>query len=516
MNLLLFIVFVVISSEAFSPCSKKEEKYGIVCVCNSTYCDTIEPLGTLQSGIAVVYTTSKKGKRLDRSELKAKKSGSAKIQFVVNATQKYQNIMGFGAAFTDASGINLLKLPQNMQDRIITQYFSETDGLGYVFGRVPMASTDFSTHEYSYNDLDLDFLLQNFSLAAEDFNYKIPFIKKAQQASNNNLKLFATPWSPPAWMKTNGRMVGAGKLLGDPNGKYYQTWAQYFVRFFEEYHKQGIDFWSLTPQNEPTTGLDPAWAWQTCYFSSEMERNFIKKLLGPALAANDVTKNLKMMINDDQRINLPHWADVILSDPMAAQYVSGIAIHWYEDFIDPAKALTETHLKHPDYFMLATEACAGYFPATGPELGKWSRAEQYANDLISDIGHFVNGWVDWNYALDLEGGPNLAKNFVDSTIVVNATAVEYYKQPMWHVMGQFSRFIRPGSTRIDIEIVGKTSEVEGLAILNQDGSRTVVILNKSELLSHSISISDPLSTSSQSGIYEFTIEANSVVTIIYT
>ncbi|CAP37109.1 Protein CBG19964 [Caenorhabditis briggsae] len=493
------------------PCSQVQKDHGIVCRCNATYCDTIEPLGTVTAGKAVIYTTSKKGKRMDRTELKHSTSSNAKTKVYVNGTQTYQQIMGFGAAFTDAAGINMLTLPQAMQDQIIQQYFSD-DGLGYVFGRVPMASCDFSTHEYSYDDVAFDFQLTKFNLTMEDFQYKIPFIKKAMAVSNGKLKLFATPWSSPAWMKTSGRMIGAGELIGDQNGKYYQTWAQYFVKFFEAYHAQGIDFWSLTPQNEPTTGIDPFWKWQTLYFDASMERNFIKKLLGPALAANPVTKNMKIMINDDQRINLPHWPKVILSDPMAAQYVNGIALHWYEDFIDPATVVTETHNLYPDYFILATEACAGYEPALGPKLGSWSRAEQYANDLIKDIGNWVAGWVDWNYMLDLQGGPNLVKNFVDATLIVNATAQEYYKQPIWHVMAQFSKFIKPGSTRIQTTIIEKSVDVEGLSFLNADGTKTVVLLNKNEVLDFEVAVSDVLAPNV---IYDLTIQANSLVTIVY-
>uniref|UniRef100_A0A8R1DZ15 Glucosylceramidase n=1 Tax=Caenorhabditis japonica TaxID=281687 RepID=A0A8R1DZ15_CAEJA len=509
-SVLVFGATILVNAKS-KPCQQVQKEHGIVCRCTASYCDTLEPLGTVTGGKAVIYTTSRSGKRMERSELKSKSSSTTKTKIHVNTTQTYQKIMGFGAAFTDAAGMNLKTLPQEMQDLIIEQYFSE-DGLGYVFGRVPMASTDFSTHEYSYDDVQFDFSLDNFNLTTEDFEYKIPFIKKAMAASGNKLQLFGTPWSSPGWMKTSGRMVGAGRLLGDENGKYYQTWAQYFVKFFEAYHAQGIEFWSLTPQNEPTTGIDPLWKWQTLYFDASMERNFIKKLLGPALAANPVTQHLKIMINDDQRINLPHWPNLILSDPMAAQYVQGIALHWYEDFIDPATVVTETHDKWPDYFLIATEACAGYFPADGPKLGAWSRAEQYANDLIKDLGNWVAAWVDWNYALDLQGGPNLAKNFVDSTIIVNATAQEYYKQPIWHVMAQFSKFIRPGSVRAGIQIIEKSVDVEGLAFLNADGTKTVVLLNKNEVLDFEIALND---VTSSDVIYEFKIQANSMVTVVY-
>ncbi|VDM81379.1 unnamed protein product [Strongylus vulgaris] len=239
-------------------------------------------------------------------------------------------------------------------------------------------------------------------------------------------------------MKTNGHMKGGGELKGKQGGEYYQTWANYFIRFFEEYHKNGIGFWGVTVQNEPTSGLNPDYGWQTMYFSAGMERDFVKNLLGPALKASPYGKNLQLMINDDQRYNLPEWADTILSDADAAQYVSGIAIHWYEDLEVPASVLTTTHNRHPGYFMLATEACNGYLPLQGsPILGDWGRAETYIEDIITDITNYVAGWMDWNLCLDMQGGPNWAKNFVDSPIIINATGQEYYKQPMWYALGHF-------------------------------------------------------------------------------
>uniref|UniRef100_A0A1I7XHB2 Glucosylceramidase n=1 Tax=Heterorhabditis bacteriophora TaxID=37862 RepID=A0A1I7XHB2_HETBA len=126
-------------------------------------------------------------------------------------------------------------------------------------------------------------------------------------------------------------------------------------------------------------------------YSRKRLRDFVKNHLGPALKTSPYSINLKLMINDDQRFNLPHWADTILSDPETAQYVSGIAIHWYEDFVTPAHVLTLTHERHPDYFMLATEASAGYLPLEHkPIPGDWARAEQYVKDMIVVVQYMRN------------------------------------------------------------------------------------------------------------------------------
>ncbi|ETN75848.1 O-Glycosyl hydrolase family 30 [Necator americanus] len=336
-------------------------------------------------------------------------------------TATFQKMIGFGGAFTDSAGINLRSLPKSMQDSILEGYYGSS-GLQYTIGRVPMASTDFSTHEYSYADTPGDFSLTNFSLTVEDYQYKVYF--------HSDYYL--------SWMKSNGHMKGGGVLKGKEGGEYYQTWANYFVRFFEEYHKNGIDFWGLTVQNEPTSGLNPDYGWQTMYFSAAMERDFVKNQLGPALKSSPYAKDLKLMVNDDQRYNLPEWADTILNDTEAAKYVSGIAVHWYEDLEVPAAVLTTTHQRHPDYFILASEACNGFEPLEGrPNLGDWGRAETYVNDIIADISNYVSGWTDWNICLDMQGGPNWVGNYVDSPIIINAAKQEYYKQPMWYAMGHF-------------------------------------------------------------------------------
>ncbi|VDO66438.1 unnamed protein product [Heligmosomoides polygyrus] len=398
----------------------------VVCVCNSTYCDDVESVGDLRPGQAVEYYSDQSGSRLEKSNLRQSNQDSgvsSSVLLTIDLRTTYQKMLGFGGAFTDSAGINLRTLPTSMQDSILEGYYGSS-GLQYTIGRVPMASTDFSTREYGYADTPGDFALANFSLTMEDYQYKV-----------------GSYFIP--WMKTNGHMKGGGKLRGEEGGEYYKTWANYFVRYFKiatgiEYHRNGIDFWGTTIQNEPTSGLNPDYGWQTMYLSAAMERDFVKNLLGPALKSSPYAKDLAVMINDDQRYNLPEWADTILNDTEAANYIAGIAIHWYEDLEVPASVLTTTHNRHPDYFMLATEACNGYLPLQGkPILGDWARAETYINDIVADVSNWVAGWMDWNLCLDMQGGPNWVKNFVDSPIIVDASKQEYYKQPMWYALGHF-------------------------------------------------------------------------------
>jgi len=141
-----------------------------------------------------------------------------------------------------------------LQKKLLSSYFSQ-DGIEYSIGRIPMASCDFSTHTYSYDDYEEDFQMQNFSLTTEDLKLKIPIMKSAMKMSKRNIRFFGSPWAAPAWMKTNGKMEGAGQLKGEAGDKYHKAWALYFVKFIKAYKKNGVKMWGLTVENEPNEGF---------------------------------------------------------------------------------------------------------------------------------------------------------------------------------------------------------------------------------------------------------------------
>jgi len=184
---------------------------------------------------------------------------------------------------------------------------------------------------------------------------------------------------------------------------------------------------------------------------------------------------------------LPSWAKVVLNDLEARKYVTHIAVHWYLDKYTPAKVLDLTHQQFPNFPLFATEACVGtigdpdtMFPPGQKHvlLGSWERAERYAHDIIEDLNHWFVGWVDWNIALDAEGGPNWAKNNVDSPIIVNATSGEFYKQPMFYALAHFSKFLPPKSYRIGVTTKVNSRNVEMTTFTNADGYKTAIIMNK--------------------------------------
>uniref|UniRef100_A0A8D0HLE7 Glucosylceramidase n=1 Tax=Sphenodon punctatus TaxID=8508 RepID=A0A8D0HLE7_SPHPU len=412
------------------PCSPKDFGFGaMACVCNATYCDTLEPLLLPPRCSYLKYESSKAGKRLERSEGKLQRGPAA-------------------------------------------------PGIEYNLVRVPMASCDFSTRPYTYDDWPGDFELKNFSLTEEDTKLKIPILHRIQALSKRPLSFYASPWTSPVWLKTNGEMKGKGSLKGKAGDKYHKTWANYFVRFLDEYAKHNITFWAVTAQNEPNAGLIIGYPFQCLGFTAELQRDFIAEDLGPALA-NSSHKDIRLIILDDNRIHLPHWAKVVLGDDSKAKrYVHGIGLHWYLDLIAPIKdTVAPTHELFPDYFLLFSEACAGsFFWEKDVVLGCWERGNEYSHSIIEYLNNYVTGWTDWNLALDVQGGPNWVKNYVDSPVIVDSANDLFYKQPMFYHMGHFSKFIPEDSQRVGLA-ASKDSRLETVGFLRPDGAAVVVILN---------------------------------------
>ncbi|PAV58517.1 hypothetical protein WR25_17110 [Diploscapter pachys] len=379
--------------EAQYPCAPRTYKDGYsVCVCNSTYCDSIEPPGQLQKGTGALYYSSKQGARMRKTIVSSQRSAPGQSKFLeIDSSQQFQKIFGFGATFTDASMVNINSLPKEMGANIIKQYYSRESGIGYTFGRVPMGATDFSTKGYTYDDVENDFDLRNFAI----------------------------------------------------------------------------------PQDE------------------------------------------------------------ILGDAFAAKHVAGIGLHWYDDRDFNAFLVNNTHYKWPQYFILSTEVDFVLSKTrehvrqmkkrygelartdwrngkTHVVLGDWTAGAGYASNVIQDLHTWYSGWIDMNLALDTEGGPSWTKNIADAPIIVNASATEYYKQPMYHAIAHFSKFIQPNATRIaetwmSLDTIG----LDAVAFLNPDGTRTVVIHNY-EMLQVGVNI---VEKTNPGYYYSFEMDPYSIATL---
>ncbi|GLV40112.1 Glucocerebrosidase 1a [Carabus blaptoides fortunei] len=476
---------------------------GTVCVCTADHCDTIEPVTPLKTGQYLLYTSNKDGLRFNKT------IGDFNQHFIrsdvtikIDHDTKYQTILGWGGAFTDSAGININALKGIVRQHLLSSYFSN-EGLEYSLCRVPIGGTDFSTYAYTYDDVTDDKELVHFNLTREDYKYKIPLIKEAFTLTNGKLKLFGSAWSPPIWMKTNNAISGIGFLKPE----YYQTWANYHVKFLEGYENEGIKFWGLTTGNEPTTAYVPFVKLNSLAWTPFSQRQWIAENLGPTIRKSKY-KDIKIMVLDDQRFCLPWWLVAVFANADAKKYIDGIALHWYWDSFFPASVLDCTHEQFPEKFMLNTEACIGDKPFQKKvDLGSWARGEMYAYDIIEDLNHWVSGWLDWNMALDETGGPTYINNNVDSPIIVNKTAQEFYKQPMFYALGHFSKFIPPGSIRIKSSV--STGDLKITAFLRPDNGISLIVFNDKNR-DMNITISDI-----SKGTFIITAMKHSITTVLY-
>jgi len=380
---------------------------------------------------------------------------------MIDAGHQFQTIEGIGGALTDAAAETFFKLPQEQQQKIITAYFDTEDGIGYSLARTNINSCDFSSGSYSYDETDGDTNLDDFSVD-HDLQYKLPLIKLAYKYTGNNLKLFASPWSPPAWMKTNNNMLQGGKLKEE----CYDSWAEYYVRFIQEYEADGIPIWGLTVQNEPMA----VQTWESCIFTAEEERDFVKNHLGPTLW-NSGMEDVKLMIWDHNRGLMVQRAATVFDDEDASQYVWGTGFHWYTgDHFENVKLLSEAY---PDKNILFTEGCN--YPFNYDSLHVWHYGETYGRSIINDFNNGACGWTDWNILLDENGGPNHVGNFCLAPVIGNTQTGEVVFMNSFYYLGHFSKFIRPGARRVIAS--SNNDDLLTTAFLNEDGTLAVVVMN---------------------------------------
>ena len=385
----------------------------------------------------------------------------------VDPNKTFQTFVGIGGALTDASAETFAKLPKNKQAELLKKLFGKENGIGYSLARTNIHSCDFSSDSYTYvkeNDKDL----HSFNIE-HDLKYRIPFIKQAIAAAGGKLTLFVSPWSPPGWMKDNQSMLQGGKLLP----AYYQSWSNYYVKYINSLQKLNIPVWGLSVQNEPMAKQ----RWESCLYTAEEERDFIKNFLGPTLTRSGLADK-KLIAWDHNRDLLYQRANTILSDPAAAKYVWGIGFHWYEDWTGGGKLFDNVRRVNeafPKTNLIFTEGCAESFDLK--KINDWKWGETYGRSLINDFNNGTVGWTDWNVLLDEKGGPNHVGNFCFAPVHADTKTGELTYLNSYYYIGHFSKFIRPGAKRI----ISSTSRGQLLttAFKNTDGSIIVVVMNQS-------------------------------------
>jgi glucosylceramidase len=454
-----------------------------------------------------------------------------------------QTLTGIGTSFTESSAFVLAHLDQEKRSEVMNNIYGE-QGANFSLARTPIGATDFSIEgRYSYADVKDDAALKHFSIAVDSDGFSVdryagikdenfdllPMVKQAieikKSQQDSELRIIASAWTAPPWMKdiedwyqpgsAENNYYGTG---GSLKPEHTETFADYIVKYLESYKKEAVDIWGLTPVNEP---LGNSGQWESMHFTPESQRDFIKNYLGPKLHDSG-NENIALFMLDHSRAHLEQWADVIYADPETAKYVNGAAVHWYgstfkvyEDVFD------RVHEKYPEFSIIHTEGCiddlgkeapGGVLDPDGYQESGWfdnddfwwndnasdwaysvtwegvnaadhpiyTPVHRYARNIIVSLNHWVSGWIDWNIVLDDRGGPNHVGNYCGAPIMIDVASATVYYTPIFYVLAQFSKTIRPGDQAVETDrYPGKldTDAIHASASINDEGLLTVQVLN---------------------------------------
>ena len=390
------------------------------------------------------------------------------ITVFVDPSKTFQSYMGVGGAITDAAAETFYKLPENKRKELLNAYYNSTNGIGYTIARTNINSCDFSSDMYTYVK-ENDKSLASFSVE-HDLKYKIPFLKEANITAANKLLIFASPWSPPSWMKDNNDMLHGGKLKKE----FYPTWADYFVKFIKAYEKEGVNVWGVSIQNEPMATQ----RWESCLYTADEEKEFLKNNLGPTFEKSGLS-NKKIIVWDHNRDLMYQRAQTYFSDPLVAKYAWGMGFHWYEDWSGGTPMydnVKRVHESFPNEHLLFTEGCAESFNAS--RYFAWVLGEKYARSMINDFNNGMEGFTDWNVLLDETGGPNHVGNFCFAPVHADTRTGELIYTNAYYYIGHFSKFIKAGAKRIISS--ASRSQLLTTAFKNPDGKVVVIVMNQSD------------------------------------
>ncbi|MBS3767880.1 MAG: glycosyl hydrolase [Candidatus Cloacimonetes bacterium] len=491
-----------------------------------------------------IIITAESGEKLAKQENVRFQNGSCAGNVIeVYPDKPKQKIVGIGTSFTESSAFVLAHLDDDKRAEVMQNIFGK-NGTNFTLTRTHIGACDFTVNgKYSYNDVPDDSLLKHFNITPDlegfdkvkhpnikDENYDLlPMIKEALAIKNNQadteLKIIASAWTAPAWMKDieewyiqgsdENNWQGTG---GSLKPEFIPVYADYLVKYLNSYKNEGVNIWGITPVNEPHGNNGQ---WESMHFTPKSQNSFIKNHLGPALHSSG-NEDVKILIYDQNRDGMEKWTDLIFSDPETAPFVYGLAVHWYSStFKVYENIFDKIHKKFPNYAIIHTEGCiddlgkdasngvadpinfkeSGWFDNDkfwwNKNATDWAYSvtwegvdtslhpaytpvHRYARDIIVGIDHWLKGWIDWNIVLNKKGGPNHVGNFCGAPIMIDTKKQYVYYTPLYYILAQFSKTIRPGDRAVktmqNTENLGKNA-LHACATINSEDMLSVQLLN---------------------------------------
>ena len=421
--------------------------------------NTANAFQTSQNGKITVYqTTSDKTKLLARQEIGNLKPDYNNPTIEVQADKTFQVMDGFGFTLTGGSAFHINNMSAAKRHMLLTELFAfDKENIGISYLRISLGASDLDAEVFSYNDLptgETDVNLEKFSLAP-DKKFLIPVLKEILTI-NPEIKILASPWSPPTWMKTNNSSKG-----GSLKPEFYDAYAKYFVRYVQEMQKEGITIDAITVQNEPLhPGNNPS-----LLMPATEQADFIKRSLGPSFKAAGVKTKI---IIYDHNADKPEYPITVLNDPEAKKYIDGSAFHLYGGVIEN---VSKVHEAHPDKNLYFTEQWIGAPGNFGGDL-QW----HIKNLVIGASRNWCKTVLEWNLAADSQQKPHTPGGCTKCLGAITIDGDNVVRNPAYYIVAHASKFVRPGSVRVETNI---PAGLPNVAFKTPDGKIVVIVLNES-------------------------------------
>ena len=424
-------------------------------------CHTAQPRGDASPGrvVQAYVTTADQRRLLDRVELPFAAAVAPDVPVVVvDETHRFQSMVGWGAAMTDASAHVIHRLPPAQREALLRDLFDRDAGAGFSFVRLPMGASDFSRTHYTYDDVapgGTDPALARFSIAM-DTAERIPLLRRALEI-NAGLRLVGSPWSPPAWMKTSG-----GLFNGTLRAEYFGAFAEYFAKWITAYEAAGVPVFAITLQNEPHH--EPP-DYPGMRLRPAQRAEIISRHVGPLFARRGIGTQIW---DWDHNWDEPESPLTVLSDSVARRFVSAVAWHCYGGDVSAQSRVRD---RHPDKDVYFTECSGGEWAPVWADNLKWN----VSNLVIGTARHWARGVALWNLALDERHGPHLGGcGNCRGVVTVNSVTGAVTRNVEYYALAHASRFVRAGAVRIAST---STAELETVAFRNGDGTKVLIALN---------------------------------------
>ena len=424
---------------------------------------------------AEVYVSSKSGDRLARKpDVTFQQKGATRgAAFEVNDSVKYQKMDGFGASLLEAGIIVLNSLSPDQQEAVLRSLFDAKEGAGFTAMKTEIAGTDFQSAGpwYTYDDTPSDVEMKNFSIARDlGPNGMATFINRARKYGTFALQ--APMDYPPDWM-----LFDVNKNQ-DIDPKYFPALARYYIRYLEEYQKQGIFIDYLSLFNEPGVYTKIPY---------NKVRDLLRDHVGPALEKSGLKTKL-MLSEAPERADAYKNYPIVLDDPAARKYVAVVPYHGY-DFKDFAK-IAELKKRYSDLPFWMTEVCYAYEAGTPRSMALpvygFEDGDYWGNIILNDLEAGASAWIYWNMILDETGGPwavspvhgNPDPNEQHPVVIINRKNKHITYTGLYYYLAHFSKFVRPGAVRVQTS--GSAQGVRAMSFASSDGSITSQLINSSK------------------------------------